>query len=225
MQLRDIVPWGHSGAEYAGMFELSAADLAGRRVLSFGDGPSDFNLWARPRCRQVQSVDPLYAFDADAIAARIEAVRPEITKGLYDSRDTFHWEEFETPKAMVEHRLATMARFLDDYRERGQDGATYLARALPDIEGVMEADLGLCSHLLFLYSAHIDASRHWTWLQAMLSKVSELRIYPLVRLDGVPSQHVAPMQTRLLAAGYDVEHVSCRYRVQRGAHHFLRITR
>lgn len=225
MELKDIVPWGRSGAEYARMFALQAEDLAGRRVLSFGDGPSDFNVWARGQCGRVQSVDPLYAFDADAIARRIEAVRPEITKGLQNSRDAFHWEDFESPEAMVENRLATMARFLEDYRAHGNDGRSYLARALPDLDGVAEADLGLCSHLLFLYSAHIDEDTHWAWLQAMLAKVSELRIYPLVRLDGASSEHVAPMQARLQRAGFGVEQIPCRYRVQHGAHHFLRITR
>lgn len=225
MHLQDIVPWGRSGAEYARMFALQPEDLAGRRVLSFGDGPSDFQVWARGQCTQVQSVDPLYAFEADAIAERIEAVRPEITKGLQESRAAFHWDDFDSPEVMVENRLATMARFLDDYRARGNNGQSYLARALPDLDGVMEADLGLCSHLLFLYSAHLDEDTHWTWLQAMLTKVPELRVYPLVRLDGTPSEHVAPMTARLQQAGFGVERIPCHYRVQQGAYHFLRITR
>ncbi|MHA7835389.1 MAG: SAM-dependent methyltransferase [Algiphilus sp.] len=225
MELKDIVPWGRSGAEYARMFALQPEDLAGRRLVSFGDGPSDFNAWARAQCGQVQSVDPLYAFDADAIAERIEAVRPDITKGLQESREAFHWEDFDSPEAMVENRLATMARFLEDYRAHGSDGQRYLPRALPDLEGVMQADLGLCSHLLFLYSAHLDENTHWSWLQAMLAKVSELRIYPLVRLDGKVSEHVAPVEARLRQQGYLVEQIPCAYRVQRDAYHFLRITR
>ncbi|MBY8965249.1 hypothetical protein KHP57_05995 [Algiphilus sp. NNCM1] len=225
MELKDIVPWGRSGAEYARMFALTAEDLSGRRVLSFGDGPSDFNLWARSQCAQVQSVDPLYAYDADAIAARIEAVRPDIVAGLQQSEAAFHWEEFDSPQAMVDNRLATMARFLEDFRARAHDNAVYLPRALPDLEGAIQADLGLCSHLLFLYSAHIDTATHWAWLQAMLGRVSELRIYPLVRLDGAPSEHVPVLRARLREAGYAVEQCPCNYRVQRDAYHYLRVTR
>lgn len=224
MQLNEIVPWGRSGEEYARMFGLTAGDLAGRRLLSFGDGPSDFNLWARPQCAQVQSVDPFYAFDPEAIAQRIEVVRPDIARGLTEHRDAFHWEAFATPEAMVEDRLATMARFLADFRTHRGNDDRYLASALPDTEGLIDADLGLCSHLLFLYSAQLDADTHWAWLMAMLSKVTELRVYPLVRLDGAASEHLAPMQARLADAGYRVRLQPCSYRVQRHAYHYLQIT-
>lgn len=68
--LQDIVPWGRSFDEYQRMFALDAADL-GQRILGCGDGPAAFNAALTARGGQVVSVDPLYAFDAVQIHARI----------------------------------------------------------------------------------------------------------------------------------------------------------
>lgn len=223
MKLEDIVPWARSGDEYAEMFELEPATLAGSRLLSFGDGPSDFNLWARRRFRSVVSMDPIYGFDAMAIARQIDAVQPSIEKGLRDNPDNYLWERFRDPDALIHERRATMQRFLDDFSNTS--GATYYrAGRLPEVSDLPEADLGLCSHLLFLYSEQLDLAAHRHWILAMMSRVRELRIYPLIDLSGAPSAHVAPILSWLPSVGLRGALVPCRYRFQRGADHFMRIS-
>lgn len=222
MKLDEIVPWARSGEEYAEMFELDAAALAGHRVLSFGDGPSDFNLWARPRCRSVVSVDPIYDFDATAISRRIEDVQPSIEKGLREGHDNYLWERFSDPDALIRERRATMQRFLDDFA-LSSSASYYHAGRLPEVSSLPEADLGLCSHLLFLYSEQLDLAAHKAWILVMMSRVRELRIYPLIDLSGTPSEHLAPVLSWLASTGYRGTLVPCRYRFQRGADHFLRI--
>jgi hypothetical protein len=81
MQFAEIVPWGRSFDEYVAMFALSEADL-GRRMLGCGDGPASFNAGATLRGAEVISVDPIYAFPGDTIAARIAEVRPQIEAEL-----------------------------------------------------------------------------------------------------------------------------------------------
>lgn len=64
-ELSGVVPWGRSYAEYVAMFALSDEDL-NRRILGCGDGPAAFNAGLTGRGGSVVSVDPLYAFSADA---------------------------------------------------------------------------------------------------------------------------------------------------------------
>lgn len=64
-ELSRVVPWGRSYAEYVAMFALSDEDLK-RRILGCGDGPAALNAGLTGRGGSVVSVDPLYAFSADA---------------------------------------------------------------------------------------------------------------------------------------------------------------
>jgi hypothetical protein len=56
--LDQVVPWGRSYEEYASMFSLSGADLAGG-ILGCGDGPASFNAEATRIGTKVVSCDPL----------------------------------------------------------------------------------------------------------------------------------------------------------------------
>jgi hypothetical protein len=42
MELKEIVPWGRTLAEYQLMFDLSEVDLKSK-ILGCGDGPASFN--------------------------------------------------------------------------------------------------------------------------------------------------------------------------------------
>ncbi len=59
MQLKSVVPFGRSLAEYRQMFALTPADLVGQ-ILGVGDGPASFNAEATPLGASIISVDPIY---------------------------------------------------------------------------------------------------------------------------------------------------------------------
>ncbi|WP_303904751.1 hypothetical protein [Thiohalomonas denitrificans] len=66
-ELKEFVPWGRSFQEYVDMFALAEEEL-GKAVLGCGDGPASFNAELTKRGGRFVSVDPLYAFGADAIS-------------------------------------------------------------------------------------------------------------------------------------------------------------
>ena len=68
--LEQVVAWGRSFDEYRRMFSISEQDLR-RTILGCADGPASFNVEGTTRGCTVVSCDPLYRFNADAIAARI----------------------------------------------------------------------------------------------------------------------------------------------------------
>ena len=224
MQLDQIVPLGRSAADYRAMFALESSDRA-RRLLGCGDGPAAFNAGWSGEGGQAVSLDPLYAWPAAAIRARIAATFPDIVRRMHAEPERFALKPGETIDALAARRWQAMQRFLADYADGRRDGR-YLAGALPKLPFADRAfDLALCSHLLFLYEAQLSQAFHLQALRELLRVADEVRVFPLVNLDAQPSAHLAPVRAALAQAGVRTEIVGVDYEVQRGASQMLRLTR
>jgi hypothetical protein len=223
-RLESIVPWGRSFEEYERMFALTEMELAGR-ILGCGDGPAAFNAELSRRGGRVVSIDPLYAFDAGAIAGRIEVVRPQVMAQLRAHAEDFVWTGIRSPEDLERLRLQAMGVFLADF-EAGRAEGRYVAGALPDLPFADDAfDLALCSHFLFLYGEQVSLEIHLRSIEAMLRVAREVRIFPLLELDGAPSRHLEPVRDHLQALGHRVQRQRVAYEFQRGADTLLRVVR
>jgi len=223
-QLEDIVPWGRSLAEYAGMFDLSHTDLS-RRILGCGDGPASFNAELSARGGTVISVDPLYRFDATAIRQRIDGTFATVMAETRKNVDEFAWRHIPSVDALGEMRMGAMEAFLADYPNGRADGR-YVAGEVPALGFATNAfDLTLCSHFLFLYSQHLELAFHIAAIAELCRLSPETRIFPLLQLGATPSPHVAPVIEHFTALGYLVERVRVPYEFQRGGNEMLRIRR
>jgi hypothetical protein len=220
MKLNEVVPWGRSLGEYRRMFALTDADLRGR-VLGCGDGPASFNAEATALGHAVVSCDPIYAFSGDEIRGRVEACRATIVEQARRSAHRFVWREFADPDALGRARLAAAGRFLADY-EAGRASGRYVAAALPHLPFAdRQFDLCVCSHFLFLYADRLDLAFHLAAVRAMLRVAGEVRVFPLLDLDGRPSPHVAPVCAALEADGWEVAVTRVPYEFQRGGDHMM----
>jgi hypothetical protein len=214
MELDDIVPWGRSFDEYRRMFCLSDDDLGGR-VLGCGDGPASFNAEATAAGHKVVSFDPIYSLTAGDIRRRVEETHDAVVSKVKLRPERYVWDHYRDPDDLGRHRLAAMRRFLDDF-EAGKHGGRYVAASLPETpfaDG--EFGLALVSHLLFLYSDHLDAAAHVASFFELLRVAGEVRIFPLVTLDCRWSPHAGPVRSALEAAGHTVEVVPSSYEFQR----------
>lgn len=218
MELREIVPWGRSFGEYRRMFQLSASDLSGR-TLGCGDGPASFNAEATSQGFTVVSCDPIYAFSPDDIRRRVEETHASVISQVKRNPDGFVWDHFRDADDLGRHRLAAMDRFLGDFDEGKREGR-YVTASLPSLpfaDGAFR--LALVSHLLFLYSGHLDEAAHVASALELLRVAQELRIFPLITLERRWSPHVEPVRSALEAAGYLVEIVIVPYEFQRAEEH------
>src|SRR4029453_5858806 len=78
----------------------------------------------------------------------------------------------------------------------------YLAGALPDLPFRNRTfDLALCSHFLFLYSAAFDLAFHLAAMAELLRVADEVRVFPLLAMDGMPSPHLEPLLAELRRMG------------------------
>ena len=222
--LNDVVPWGRSYDEYLRMFALGDDELR-LRILGCADGPASFNVEATRRGARVRSCDPLYQFDATAVRDRIDATAHDVLEQTRANRHAFVWSSFASVEHLGEVRMAAMAQFLDDY-ERGLAEGRYLAAALPNLPFTEEAfDLALCSHFLFLYGERLGAAFHLAAARELCRVATEVRIFPLLSLDGRRSAWVEPVLEDLNGAGFVVSVDSVPYEFQRGGNEMMRIRR
>lgn len=222
--LKEVVPWGRSLAEYEAMFALGEGERS-LRVLGCGDGPASFNAGWTQRGGQAVSVDPLYVFSEEAIRARIAETFATVMAQMALNREHYRWQEIASVEALGRLRQAAMADFLEDFPQ-GLRAGRYVAAGLPDLPFADDAfDLALCSHFLFLYSGHHNLAFHVRALREMLRLAPEVRVFPLLTLDGVLSPHVVPVMELLAGEGIGCERVRVAYEFQRGGDEMLKLTR
>jgi len=201
--LNTVVPWGRSFAEYERMFALTPTDLDGK-ILGCADGPASFNADATRRGITVVSCDPLYHYGGREILDRINATYPEIMEQTRQNRDEFVWTEFTSPDDVGQARMEAMETFLDDY-DIGRRQGRYVADELPSLSFKDRTfDLALCSHFLFLYTDQLAEDFHCHAISELSRVASEVRVFPLVALDGTPSKHLDSVTNRLQESGFTV---------------------
>jgi hypothetical protein len=221
--LDKVVLWGRSFADYQRMFALGEDDLK-RSILGCGDGPASFNAEATRLGARVVSCDPIYRFERHEIEARILAGAPEIVDQTRRNADAFVWSEpFRTVDDLCRARMAAMACFLDDY-DAGRAGGRYIEASLPVLPFEDDAfDAAVCSHLLFLYSDRLDETFHRAAVRELCRVATDVRVFPLLALDGARSPFVERCLDDARQAGADARVETVRYEFQRGANEMLRI--
>jgi hypothetical protein len=221
--LSQVVPWGRSFEEYARMFRLRAAESR-MSILGCGDGPASFNGGMRRLGHRVVSVDPIYRFSPGEIARRIDATFGQVMEQLEANQADYVWSGIPSPKALGQIRMSAMGEFLADFREGRKEGR-YVCGALPVLPFAAHSfDLALCSHFLFLYAAHYDAAFHLKAMLEMLRVAREVRVFPLLTLDGRPSPHVSAVLEGLRRRGHVCRIEAVDYEFQRGGNRMLRVS-
>lgn len=218
--LDKVVPWGRSYAEYIGMFSLTEADL-GSRILGCGDGPAGFNAELTKSGGAVVSIDPVYIFDVEQIKNRIAETYETVMAQMRNNQNDYIWEVIPSIGALGEIRMSAMDTFLSDF-ELGKQEGRYIAEELPSLPFENgQFDIALSSHFLFLYSAHLSAEFHLQALQEMLRVAREVRVFPLLTLDGSVSRYLSLVSEEFASRGFDVQIVKVAYEFQRGGNQML----
>ncbi|MBI2469704.1 MAG: class I SAM-dependent methyltransferase [Planctomycetes bacterium] len=213
--LDKVVPWGRSYDEYVNMFDLSEDDLR-LHIIGCGDGPSGFNAELTIRGGNVISVDPIYAFDAAQIRSRISDTYETVIAQLRKNKSDYVWDVISSPEDLGRIRMSAMDIFVSDF-ETGKGEGRYIAGELPSLPFESgKFDIALSSHFLFLYSAHLSVEFHLQSIQEMLRVAHEVRVFPLLTLDGKPSPYLDTITRHFTAQGFIVESKRVPYEFQRG---------
>ena len=201
------------------MFALSDADL-GLRILGCADGPASFNAEANRRCIAVISVDPLYRFDTKTIGDRIAATYNQMLEQTRRNRQQFVWDTIRSVEELGRIRMQAMQAFLDDY-DLGKRQGRYVEAELPSVPFPDKSfDLAVCSHFLFLYTEHLLEAFHLSAILELCRVASEVRIFPLLALDGRTSPYVASIADGL-SRSFKISIETVPYEFQRGGNQMM----
>lgn len=218
--LDKVVPWGRSYDEYVSMFGLAKTDLE-LRILGCGDGPAAFNSALNKRGGSVVSVDPIYVYDAAQIRSRVSDTYETVMTQMRKNKDNYVWQAISSIEQLGIVRMSAMEAFLTDF-EMGKQEGRYIAGELPSLPFESgRFDIALSSHFLFLYSAQLSKEFHLQALQEMLRVAHEVRVFPLLALDGTPSPHLNSVNKYLENHGFRVEVKRVPYEFQRGGNEML----
>jgi SAM-dependent methyltransferase len=217
-----VPPWGRSAAEYEAFFVLSDVPPFAR-ILDCGSGPSSFAAEWNGHGRFVVAADPIYRLSGTDIAEDFEPTALRMLEGMRKAHGRFRWEHYGTPENVIQKRRDVLIAFLSDF-QRAIHLGRYVAARLPELPFQSRSfDLVLCSHLLFLYSAELDLDVHVASMREMLRVAREVRIFPLLDMDGQPSLHLESAIQALRESAH-VELVPVPFEFRPGDSRMLRLT-
>jgi len=220
MELLEVVPWGRSFKEYREMFSLSDSDLE-KTILGCGDGPACFNAELTKIGGSIVSVDPIYQFNAMQIRSRIAEVYPQVMEQVTTNKDDYVWNTIGNIDELGQTRMEAMNKFLDDY-EVGKETGRYMHESLPILTFENKSfDLALCSHYLFLYSNHVNQEQHIASMKELCRVSKEVRVYPLLSLDGKKSKYLKAVISTLTDNGISISLTPVEYEFQKDANEML----
>lgn len=224
LTIEQVVPWGRNLKEYSLFFNFSENDFS-KRIIGVGDGPASFNYEMKIRGSHCVSIDPIYQFAEHQLQARFQDTYNNIRTQLREKQDDFVWEYYENHDQVCNDRFQSMTLFLKDF-DKGKKEKRYITGSLPDLplfEGTFE--LAVCSHFLFLYSHIFDYEFHYQSVKEMLRVAREVRIFPILGMDGRLSEHVPGIINEYRLAGYNVSVQKVEYEFQKGGNKMLKISR
>jgi hypothetical protein len=220
VELEDVVPWGRSFDEYKEIFSLTETDLK-KSILGCGDGPASFNAQLSAQGGRVVSIDPTYRFTAKQLQNRISEVYDEIIPQMHINKEKYIWSSIPSVEELGSIRMSAMDKFLADY-DGGKEESRYVEASLPNLNFIdKQFDLALCSHFLFLYSEQVTLDEHVECVKELCRVAKEIRVYPLVALNGEISSHLNKVISELKGQNFSVSLVNVKYRFQKGATQML----
>jgi hypothetical protein len=222
VKLENVLPWGRSFNEYREIFNLTDNDLE-LSILGCGDGPASFNAELTFRGGKVVSVDPIYKFNSKQLQVRISEAFDQIMPQAEKNKEMNIWKNIPSVNELGKIRMAAMSQFLTDF-EAGKATGRYVADSLPNLSFKdKHFDLALCSHYLFLYSEQVNVEQHIDAIKELCRVAREVRIYPLISLNGETSLHLRKVTTILGNLGQKVSLENVPYQFQKGATQMLMV--
>jgi hypothetical protein len=222
IKYESVVPWGRTFEEYVDMFSLTETDLD-KSILGCGDGPASFNYTMKEKGKELISIDPIYQFTKDEIAKRIDETYQDVIEQTEQNKDKFIWTTIKDVEDLGRIRMSAMEKFLADY-DLGKQENRYLYAMLPNLPFEnKQFDLALSSHFLFLYTDNLSLEFHIEAIDEMLRVAREVRIFPLLDLNGVRSLYVDEVINKYSEIGYSVNEVIVDYEFQKGGNTMLKI--
>jgi len=222
LDLERIVFIGRTFEEYMRMFSLSEEELQGKKILDCPAGACSFTAVGSKLGLDVTACDIAYYHSSEDLKNKglqdIEHAMEHMQKAF----NNYKWDYFKDIEGLKRHRSSALQDCANDMK---QSSERYIPVTLPTLPFKDEEfDILLSAHFLFMYADRLDYPFHLETLNELLRVTKEeVRLFPLVDLEGKRYSELDKVIRYLTDQGCKVEEVSVPYEFQRNANSMLRI--
>lgn len=222
LDLERIVFIGRTFEEYLKMFSLSEEELQGKNILDCPAGACSFTAVGSKSGLDITACDIAYYHASEDLENKglqdIEHTMEHMEKAL----NNYKWDYFKDIEGLRKHRIRALHDCANHMRESNENYVPVILPLLPFKDE--EFDILLSAHFLFMYADRLDVQLHLETLNELLRVTKgEVRIFPLVDLEGNQYEHLDKILRYLVEKGCTVEEVKVPYEFQLNANTMLKI--
>ncbi|MFJ7734905.1 SAM-dependent methyltransferase [Lysinibacillus sp. NPDC097287] len=222
LDLERIVFIGRTFEEYLDLFSLSKEYLEGKKILDCPAGACSFTAIGNTMGIDITACDIAYYHAVEDLKHKGLQDITHTMEHMEKAKNIFVWDYFNDVEDLRKHRQSALEECTKDM---ATSNGRYVPVTLPSLlfeDG--EFDLILSAHFLFSYADRLDYSFHVETIKELL-RVSkeEIRIFPLVDLEGNRYEHLDKLTNFLTDIGCDVEEINVPYEFQKNANSMLKI--
>ncbi|ADU29491.1 hypothetical protein [Evansella cellulosilytica] len=222
LDLERIIFIGRTYEEYVKMFLLSEKELKGKKILDCPAGACSFTAIGNDLGIDVTACDIAYDHTIEDLKTKgIQDIEHSMTL-MEKVKSNYKWDYFKGIDGLRKHRLSALQ---DCSKDMKKNRKRYIPVQLPSLPFKNEEfDILLSANFLFMYSDRLDYQFHIETLTELLRVTKEeIRIFPLVDLEGKRYEHLDKMIHYLTTNGCIVEEVTVPYEFQINANAMLKI--
>ena len=224
LDLERIIFIGRTFEEYLDMLSLSEAELKGKRILDCPAGACSFTAVGNNSELNITAADiAYYHSNEDLYDKGIQDVEHAM-EHMETAKTNYIWDYFNDIEGLRKHRLRALNDCAQDMIQSSKRYVPVTLPSLPFKDG--EFDVLLSAHFLFMYADRLDYEFHIKTLTELLRVTKdEIRIFPLVDLEGKRYEHLDKIISYLTENGCSVEEVKVPYEFQVNANSMLKINK
>ncbi len=222
LDLERIVFIGRTYEEYLDMFLLSKEKLQGKKILDCPSGACSFTAVGNRLGLDITACDIAYYHSGDDLNNKGLQDIEHSMRHMEKAQSNYKWDYFKDVDGLRKHRLSALQDCANDMRKSSE---RYIPVTLPTLPFKNEEfDILLSAHFLFMYADRLDYKFHIETINELLRVTKEeIRIFPLVDLQGNRYEHLDTTINYLVDNGYKVEEVKVPYEFQTNANSMLKI--
>jgi len=224
LDLERIIFIGRTFEEYVDMFSLSIEELEGKKILDCPAGACSFTAVGGKTGLNVTACDIAYDHSGEDLNHKGLHDIEHAMEHMKKAKSNYMWDYFEDVEGLREHRLSALKDCTGDMAKYPERYVPVTLPSLPFKDG--EFDMLLSAHFLFMYADRLDYQFHINTINELLRVTKEeIRIFPLVDLEGKRYEHLEKLTSYLVENGCTVEEIKVPYEFQVNANAMLKIKR
>ncbi|MGM7680632.1 SAM-dependent methyltransferase [Cytobacillus sp. Hm23] len=222
LDLERIIFIGRTFKEYMDMFSFSEDDLSSKKILDCPAGACSFAAIGEKVGLNITACDIVYDHSVEFLKGKGSRDIAHTMKHMEQAKGNYIWNYFGNIEGLRKHRENALNECINHMK---QSSDRYISAILPTLPFADEQfDITLSAHFLFMYADRLDYDFHIATINELLRVTKdEVRIFPLVDLEGNRFGQLDRIINYLTAQGYKVDELSSKYEFQKNANSMLKI--